>query len=236
MSPSTIDALNFLKQYKREKRLGEGGEGEADLWVHTKSEMTNIRKGPALVVVKTIKKPKDKLPREALFLDQLKQYDHTNIIEMFGYVQTDIPSESLRVMLEYCNEGDLEKVVNDLHLKEQAITEFMLWDITLALLSALAFLHNGIIDRRTVEGWRPIIHRDIKPQNILSCLRLDGTLHTYKLADFGVCNYYDPNVPDPNDTGRPTGNHLRCLSSQHQLPMSAPWEPSFIGLFIASHQ
>lgn len=139
MPPSTIDTLDFLKEYKREKRLGEGGEGEADLWVCTKSATTNIRKSPTFVVVKTIKKPKDKLPREALFLDQLKQYDHTNIIEMFGYVQTDIPLESLRVMLEYCNEGDLGKVVNDLHLKEQAITEFMLWDITMALLSALAF-------------------------------------------------------------------------------------------------
>jgi serine/threonine protein kinase len=152
MPPSAIDTLDFLKEYKREKRLGEGGEGEADLWVSTKSAITNIRKSPAFVVVKTIKKPKDKLPREALFLDQLKQYDHRNIIAMFGYVQTDIPLESFRILLEYCNEGDLEKVVNDLHLKKQAITEFMLWDITMALLSALAFLHDGLIDRRTVKG------------------------------------------------------------------------------------
>lgn len=100
---------------------------------------------------------------------------HPNIVPLFDYgTLTDPPksyaqnSTPLFVSMALAQFGDLT-TLGQLHNWNQ------IWLLTKQLLDALAFAHA-----------RDVIHRDIKPKNILV---FDGEDHpTFKLADFGIAH------------------------------------------------
>lgn len=49
-------------------------------------------------------------------------------------------------------------------------SEAFMWSVYSQLMSAIAFLHEGIDDqhRRGRDVWRPIVHRDVKFENVLA--------------------------------------------------------------------
>ncbi|KAA6368082.1 MAG: putative NEK protein kinase [Streblomastix strix] len=76
----------------------------------------------------------------------------------------------LCLILEYCKNGDLRKIITDLQKLpiEERINR--VWDIFAQITLALDFLHSN-----------QVVHRDIKPENIF--LMEDGTI---RLGDFGL--------------------------------------------------
>jgi serine/threonine protein kinase len=98
-----------------------------------------------------------------LEIDLLKSLSHPNIVRYNGFVST---SESLYIILEYCENGSLHSICKNFgKFPENLVALYMS-----QVLHGLLYLHE--------QG---VIHRDIKGANILTTK--EGLV---KLADFGV--------------------------------------------------
>ncbi len=99
----------------------------------------------------------------------LKRLRHENII---GYFASFIEDESLHIVLEYADGGDLSQVIKAKRAKGESFSEkqIMWWFVQLCL--AMSYLHN---DMR-------VLHRDLKTQNIF----LTHNRQVVKLGDFGI--------------------------------------------------
>ncbi|KAJ2844069.1 Protein kinase of the Mitotic Exit Network, partial [Coemansia erecta] len=96
-------------------------------------------------------------------IDVLRDLHHRNIVKYIGYEQTE---QELDIILEYCEGGSLQSILR----KFSKFPENLVGVYVAQILDGLSYLHNNAI-----------LHRDIKPGNIL--LLKDGVV---KLADFGV--------------------------------------------------
>jgi len=89
------------------------------------------------------------------------------------YVDFLVHGNNCNIIMEYCDGGDLQKVVDD-HKRSQVIIperQISLWMSQVA--EALDFCHNQC---------PPIIHRDVKLQNIF----VMADMKKCKLGDFGI--------------------------------------------------
>ncbi|KAJ2770835.1 Protein kinase of the Mitotic Exit Network, partial [Coemansia nantahalensis] len=96
-------------------------------------------------------------------IDVLRDLNHHNIVKYIGYEQSD---HELDIILEYCEGGSLQNILS----KFSKFPENLVGVYVAQILDGLAYLHRNAI-----------LHRDIKPGNIL--LLKEGVV---KLADFGV--------------------------------------------------
>ncbi|KAI1420583.1 kinase-like domain-containing protein [Xylaria sp. FL1777] len=113
--------------------------------------------------------------------------DHPNIL---AYVHHELDSTEMRIYTEFCRLKDLESLMDH----PEFVPHVLCWDILEGLASALARCHyglkvmrkNGAVCRYTgfEKEWRPILHRDIKPGNVLIATH-DRTVIP-KLGDFGT--------------------------------------------------
>eukprot|EP00939_MAST-03C_sp_MAST-3C-sp1_P004111 g4111.t1 len=100
----------------------------------------------------------------------LQRFKHPNIVRLLGLHKTD---KYMYLIMELCNGGDLHKFIRKKsHLNERTIRGLMR-----QLAQGLKFLwsHN-------------LIHRDLKPQNLLLSLD-DSNNTTLKIADFGFARH-----------------------------------------------
>jgi len=92
----------------------------------------------------------------------LRQLDHPNVILLLDYFETP---RDIVVVTEFAPHGELLNILKD----DQFLSEESVRSIAVQLSSALYYLHE-----------RRIMHRDMKPQNVL--VSSNGII---KLADFG---------------------------------------------------
>ncbi|XP_065829275.1 serine/threonine-protein kinase TBK1-like [Oscarella lobularis] len=120
-------------------------------------------------------RPKDVQDRELEILQKLK---HKNIVEMLE-IEKETTTLNYVVIMEICSGGSLfnviEKPENYYGLEEK---EF------------LRFLSDTVAGMKYLRE-HDVVHRDLKPGNILRAEKDDGT-YTYKLSDFGAARELGP--------------------------------------------
>ncbi|KAH9882450.1 hypothetical protein J1614_000686 [Plenodomus biglobosus] len=139
--------------------------------------------------------------REVRAMQQCSTHPHPNIVRLITFeLQTPnhIPYGSL--WLQYCELGSLDALMLRYMRRGQYLAdEGFAWKVFLDLALAIAYLHTGYSEQKTLEqaqagkstkqvaGWNPILHRDLKPSNVfLSWKHADGTGYpTVLVGDFG---------------------------------------------------
>ena len=146
----------MAQHYKQMEKIGEGMFGSV---YRARRRLT-----AQIVALKYIpKKGRTGKEREGLRgeIEILKNLKHDNIILLLDAFET---AESFCLVLEYAR-GELFEVLK----QEQRLPELLVQDVARQLVLSLHYLHG-----------RRIIHRDMKPQNVL--ISANGTV---KLCDFG---------------------------------------------------
>lgn len=147
-----------LNELKGDEILGSGVSGTVKLVRHVE---TNV---PYALKIMQFENSDEFLRKKLVELKTLHASQHQNIVNFYGAFYVD---GVLSFILEYMDRGtffDLLKV-------KKIIPEIYLSRLSLDILSGLEYLHHTL----------HLIHRDIKPQNIL--INSQGVV---KLADFGV--------------------------------------------------
>lgn len=136
-----------------------------------------------------------------------------------AFIKPNLQDASLYV--EFCDRGSLQDMIKE-YLKHYddrprpCVPEAFLWHAFTGLCDGLAYLQGGDSfyrkpNARIRHDWEPILHRDIKPDNVL--LRSRYTLGSNKyfycvLSDFGLaCEDRDSTHPDV-DSAQRTGSKL----------------------------
>jgi len=166
-----------LGPFKLDEQLGKGGMGTVWRGVHVESG--------AVVAVKVLS---DSVFEDGDVLTEFRhevraasRLDHRGIVDVYDAGQTSpdlladgaIPAGCPYMVLEYVPGGTLRHA--GFPRDFQGVRR-----ILLAMLDALAHAHA-----------RDVIHRDLKPLNILVTRGDDGLPH-YKLTDFGIAHALDP--------------------------------------------
>lgn len=155
------------KRFLQKEHLGKGAFGQ----VYRVTDACNHKCSCAqqTCAVKVIKTHNSDILQE---VKQLTQLRHTNIVQIYAAEQT---GTQLRILLEYCPGSSLDKKL------KQGVSTTIEQDIKWALQAtvAITYMHTN-----------NILHRDLKPQNILLTANGDA-----KVADFGLAR---PFMTGPN--------------------------------------
>lgn len=124
----------------------------------------------------------------------LRELNHPHIVK---YARHDhiADKKAIHIYQEYCDGGDLGKVISTFKRNRENVPEEFIWDVLVQTLLALHRCHYGIEAKNvdlflgstaklepTVDSETVVIHRDIKPDNIF--LLDNGKV--IKLGDFGL--------------------------------------------------
>ena len=104
----------------------------------------------------------------------LRELNHPNIVKQYETIKDYLHSK-IYIIMEFCEGGDLDKLILKTKYNRKFIDENLIWDIAIQTLKALDYLHND----------KKVLHRDIKPSNIF----LDKN-YNIKLGDFGLSRKY----------------------------------------------
>lgn len=118
------------------------------------------------ISLETVNKYEKSLRRET---EIMKKLNHPNIVKLYETIIDD-DTENVYLIMEYYARGDFYKFLNKRPLKEKY---------------ALKYLRQ-IADGMEYLLKNKIVHRDMKPQNIL--MTQTGTI---KITDFGFARYFD---------------------------------------------
>eukprot|EP01103_Thecamoeba_quadrilineata_P017998 TRINITY_DN662_c0_g2_i1.p1 TRINITY_DN662_c0_g2~~TRINITY_DN662_c0_g2_i1.p1 ORF type:complete len:935 (-),score=258.75 TRINITY_DN662_c0_g2_i1:185-2989(-) len=154
---------SFVVNEKEVVLLQELGRGAtATVWLASIESNTVALKSVSLSGVRNKKAFRVMVAAE---VEMMMQFQHQNIIKYYGeYFLRKL--QEMHIILEYVEGGCVTQLVKS----RQSLSEPIASNITFQVLQGVAFLHRN-----------HIIHRDIKPDNML--LTSDGTV---KLIDFGV--------------------------------------------------
>jgi len=154
-----------LKEYTKIKLLGKGTFGEVFLVKHN---VTGI-----IRAMKVIDKNNEEEYSDEEILNEiniLKKIDHPNIMKIFEFYSTPT---TYYLILEFCEGGDLNDFVST-----NKLSEFQVIYIMFQIFSAMNYCHK-----------MNILHRDLKPDNILIKKNEDG-LCRVKICDFGTSSIF----------------------------------------------
>jgi len=166
-----------FEDFEEIKKLGNGCFGEVWL-VKSKINGKNYAMKKLDLSKKGGEEERKKTRKE---IEILKTVHHPNIVKFY----TSFEKEKMTyIVIEYVAGKTLDQVIQESAKKKEHIPEKIVWKIMIELLSGLTYLHEEV----------KIIHRDIKPDNIL----VTDNNHV-KITDFGISAI---NRDDINDTVR----------------------------------
>jgi len=163
----------FENQYEMEEVLGEGTYGKVYKARNKRSGQTVAMKKMKLMDVAQ----EEGIPSTALReVALLKELSHENIVRL---EEVFCSPKKLVLVFEFVD-SDLKKYMRSLN---RQLTPAVIKNMTYQLCRGTEFCHAS-----------RIIHRDIKPQNLL-IEHLDGSRVRLKIADFGLARTYSIPVP-----------------------------------------
>jgi len=169
----TLKVGSKLSDFNIEKKLGKGNFG--DVYLVT-SKLT--KKVYALKEIKGDDYNNNQRLEVEKEIKLLELLNHPHVIKYFTSFKEN---GNFYIIIEYINGGSLENLYKKYKSEGKLIPEKMLWDFLIQTLSGLVYLHED----------KKIIHRDIKPDNLL----LDKE-NGLKISDFGVSAVKKKNVAD----------------------------------------
>ncbi|KAI0123115.1 serine/threonine-protein kinase [Xylariales sp. AK1849] len=161
------------RKYVKGKKLGEG--------TYANVYLGHLRSDPSeLVAIKKIKVQKEytegMAPDAVREIKHLQELSHPNIITLHSVFSSK--DQNLNIVLEFLPLGDLEMLIHDSEHVHYGMADMKAWAGMLT--RGVWFCHENFV-----------LHRDIKPNNLL--IAADGEV---KLADFGLArNFSDPYKP-----------------------------------------
>ena len=159
-----VNVGSKLSDFTIVKKLGEGHFGSVNL---VTSKITK-----KLYAMKEIKENRYESEKQRLEIQKeiklLENLHHPHVITYFTSFREN---GNFYIVTEYINGGSFEDLLKKNISQGKFIEEKTIWDLLVQSLSGLLYLHEN----------KKIIHRDIKPDNIL--LDLEGRV---KISDFGV--------------------------------------------------
>ena len=157
-------------QYKYINNIAKGSFGTV---IHVLN--TNTEEELAIKIINKSGSNSNSIRKMKKEISILKQLKHENIVQFYGYEETN---SKLYIMMEYLKYGTLSEYMKK---NKGKISEENASIIIQKLLSATDYLHN-----------KQICHRDIKPENIM--FSEENNLNSIKLIDFGLSaqNLYNP--------------------------------------------
>lgn len=124
----------------------------------------------------------------------LQSVNNPHVIVTFDVFEDD---KQVALVSEYMEGGELfDRIIAD-----KAFTEDKAKDVTRQILKGISHLHS-----------LQIVHRDVKPENVL-CTKNDGSALHVKLTDFGLSNTLDDGV----DSSSALLSHVGTRYVKHYL-------------------
>jgi serine/threonine protein kinase len=182
--PLPMEVGDTAGTYRLTEVIGQGGMGCVYRAVHTELGRTAAIK----VLEPHLTEDAQYVSRflhEAKIVSALK---HPNIVEVFDFVETEDPRRVAFVM-ELLTGSTLTETV-----AQRALTLEETLAVGLQLCSALQAVH--------AEG---VVHRDLKPDNVMVIGPLVGAPPSLKLLDFGIAKVPDPAAMHQTATGAMMG-------------------------------
>ena len=166
-----------IASYRAIKPLGKGGQGECHLVERRSDGKKFVRKLSHTYMTTT-----SGMPLEARVLQEALG-QHPRAIKLIEYAFAE---EGLITIYDFYPGGDL---VSRLPNRNERQSESFVWPIFLQLADVLAYLHEGFNYKNPLGkplDWRPVIHCDIKPDNVFLCeYSRDKSYPEVVLGDFG---------------------------------------------------
>jgi len=167
---ATIGYQNLFDNYEIIDELGKGQFGEVKLGVDTK---TNEKIAVKIINKKKMKEKEIELVQREI--DIMKLSKHPNIITFIDHFEN---SEYIFIVMEYLRYGTLQEYIK----KTKNISEEICSNIIFQIAIALKYLHDF-----------GIIHRDIKPDNIMISTNYNKEKDfKIKITDFGLSKILSP--------------------------------------------
>ncbi|KAI0291630.1 kinase-like domain-containing protein [Multifurca ochricompacta] len=172
----------FLEQYEPLDVIGNGSFGIIRKVKRKQDETTFARK--EIDFERMNERDRKQVVAE---VNILKDLDHAHIVRYHDR-HVDRDAGILYILMEYCGGGDLSSVIKQAQKHNRLIPEETIWHYFMQILLALHYCHhpNGNTrssgsDGEGKERRAPILHRDLKPDNVF----LDEN-NSVKLGDFGL--------------------------------------------------
>ncbi|ODH20508.1 NEK protein kinase [Paracoccidioides brasiliensis] len=118
---------------------------------------------------------------------------HRNICTL---IEEYILLERAELYIEYCGKGTLHDFATYMKNQNIQVPESFVWHMLFGIVEALGWMHGGFVSGYEMfhanvlclQGWLPVVHRDIKPDNCFLQFSPYGPLGypTVKLGDFGL--------------------------------------------------
>ncbi len=181
-SESLIGTI-IADRYHILSRVGEGGMGQVYLAEHIKMK----RKSAIKVMRPALVDDPEALQRFTREAENASKLSHPNVASIFDFGET--PEGIVYLAMEFIEGESLHAIL----MREKALHPQVAADVISQAADALQAAHD-----------LGILHRDLKPDNLMLTMRPDGTF-LVKLVDFGIARTIDSTVTRVTRTGYAVG-------------------------------